>query len=385
MLDASRTRGIAVVSIGSASISVGIAEHSGREGYAIVAAERLALPLQERTPEQTIATVKQRLADGGHRVLAAGAGGRAPRRITSVHAVIRAPWAQSRTLRADIQYKRDEYIREAIITDLAQRALKDTHVPAANFLEASVMQVALNGYVTSEPAGKYAHKVEIATLVCVADPALREALRSALAAVFPSAPVSIHCAARGILESVREAHPEQPDCLVLDVSEEGTAAIVVREGTYGSEAYIAEGMRAMFSRALPGNPPEETFASIRMIARGQCDPATCNKVEEALAKMEPDFAHAFGEFFASMTTPRRLPNVMILLVHPDIAPWFVRFFSRIDFAQFTEVSQPFEVTLLKDRTAGPPGPAAAQAGVGDSELEIALALINKRGERDGQR
>lgn len=346
----------------------------------IVAAERLTLPLEERTHRETIAALKRRLIDAGHSAFAACTGSRTARSISSVYAIIRAPWAQSRTVRAEHSYDHEEYVSGTMITDLAQRALDEAHVPRANFLEASVMQVALNGYATSDPEGKYAHKTEVATLVSVADPSLRSAVREALGTVFPAARVVMHSGARGILEALRGVDPEKRDRLVLDVAQEGTAAIVMRDGVVESEAYVAEGERSMLTRALPKRPSEETLGSLRMIAREECDSSTCSDVENGLAKMEPDLAHVFGEFFATIGTPHRLPNAITLLAHPDLAPWLTRFFSRIDFAQFTEVSQPFEITPFKARYTVPTdaheGPEST-----DTDLLIVLALINKQQQR----
>lgn len=396
MLGSSRT--VALASIGSGSVSVGIAHGAAGKPPSIVAAERLVLPLEERTQEQTIAALKQRLIDAGSKVLAAYTSTRAGRPVSAVYAFIRAPWAQSRTVRAEVAYDHEEYISETTITDLAKRALEDAHAPRANFLEASLMQVALNGYPTTQPEGKYAHKAEIAVLVCAADPSLRVAVQEALGNVFPASPAVMHSSARSILEALRERDQKRRDCLVLDVGEEGTAAIVMRGSVAESEMYVAEGIRSMLLRALPNRPPEDTLVTMGMMAREECEPAVCNSMEGALAKMEPDLAHVFGEFFAAIGTPLRLPSTITLLTHPDLAVWLTRFFSRIDFAQFTEISQPFEVitfspqTLSHETAKAEPSQQKQSAGTSqatppvinekhestDTDLALALALINKQ-------
>ncbi len=54
----------------------------------------------------------------------------------------------------------------------------------------------------------------------------------------------------------------------------------------------------------------------------------------------------FGETLGACAAARRLPTNLILCAHPDVAPWLSKFFSRIDFSQFTVTAQPFSVTVL---------------------------------------
>jgi len=356
-------------------VSIGIVECAGEIPSSLIAAERLTLPLEKRSREQTIAALKQRLVEAGRRVITAG---RAVRPAESIHCVLRAPWTQSRTSRAGTAYDHEEYVSKKTITELAQRALEDARAPRQNFLEASVMQVALNGYPTSAPEGKRAHKVDVAALVCAADPALTSAVREALETLFPGIPAFMHSGTRGIMESLDGDGSDEQDRLVLDVAEEGTAAIVIREGVVASEAYVAEGEGMMLARAVPGQSAEETLATLRMMARGASDSAVSSGVESGLANMEPDLARAFGEFFAALGAPHRLPRAVALIARPYLAPWLTRFFSRIDFAQFTAVSQPFDITPFKA-----PRHLAAAGGAeeADTDLLIALPLINKRDER----
>src|SRR3989344_3073449 len=66
----------------------------------------------------------------------------------------------------------------------------------------------------------------------------------------------------------------------------------------------------------------------------------------AIAKAEPEIVKAFGEIFGRLSASRRLPNRLLLLAHEDLSPWLVRFFSRIDFAQFTVTTRPFSPAPL---------------------------------------
>ena len=374
MAQASGTRAVALASVGTGTVAFGIVAYARGKPPAVVVSERLVLPFAERPQEQWIAAIRQSLTNVTQKAMSTYAKMPKTRPITAVHAIIRPPWAQSRTVSVETAYSGETHISTEIIEGLARRALAEAHAPTANFLEATVIRTALNGYPTSQPAGKSAHKVELSALVCVADPALRAMVQEVMKAALPTLPVAMHAAAWSMLEIVRAQNAADVDCVILDVEEEGTASLVVRDGVLQSEGYVPEGIRTMLTRALPDRPVEETLANIRMIARQECDPATCNTVEDGLAKMEPDLVRAFGEFFASMGTPRRLPNMLIVFAHDDLLPWLSRFFSRIDFAQFTATAQPFEVAPQKAHTEASSAPAVGQAAAA-AELAITLTLL----------
>jgi len=178
-----------------------------------------------------------------------------------------------------------------------------------------------------------------------------------------------------LLEALQEARPGIVDCLILDVTEEGTAAVVVRNGAPENELLIPEGVRSILTKASSGGTPEETRQALRMIARDECSEATCTAVQAACAAIEPELAHVFGEHFAKLSTPQRLPTTTLLVAHPDLSPWLSRFFSRIDFTQFTLSAQPFEVVPITGEGLGKV--TSASDGDVDIDLSIALTLINK--------
>jgi len=379
-----RERATAVAYIGSGGVSVGIA-HSLRSGPAkLLTSTRMELPLEERTPEHTTVALKQRLVEAGQKTLATYAAGGHALPISTAYAIISAPWTQSQTKRAEAVFDTEEYVSERLLSDLARRALKESPAPRANFLEANVMEVALNGYGTSHPEGKRAHTVALCALICVGDPDLSAAATEALRTVFPVAEVILRSGVRATLEAVRASRPQLRNCLILDVGDEGTAAIVIRDGVVESQTYIPEGLRSILARISQGGLGDGTLATMRMIGRDECSTPTCAAMQAALAKMEPDLAHAFGESLMKISAPLRLPNQLVLFAHPDISSWLGRFFARIDFTQFTETLQPFDVAVFQAADLSPSRDTSTQVagalgtvGAADIELSVALALINK--------
>lgn len=370
MLGAARTRTIVVTSIGSGSISVGIAV-CGHQQARLVASERRTLPMEKRASEHTAASLKQQLTEAGEAVLKRYRALGTAAAPVGLHCVIRAPWTHSEMVRVENTLPGEARITSTLITELARRALP-SKLDRDSFLEASTVQLELNGYPTKEPEGKRAHHVAMTALISSCQKTVRNLARDALSPLFSVEPYAEHSGTRAILEALADARPDLTDCLVLDVAEEGTAAILVRAGAPEAEAYLSVGLRHILSRAS-STAPDETLAALRMMAREQCDQATCVAMQEGFAKVEPELAKLFGEFFAKLSSVRKLPNTIVLMVHPDIAEWLSRFLARIDFTQFTLTAQPFQVVPYVPATSsGAPGQPTE-----DIDLSLALALINK--------
>jgi len=83
-----------------------------------------------------------------------------------------------------------------------------------------------------------------------------------------------------------------------------------------------------------------------MVVAGSCSGEACDKLNEALARVEPELVRIFGEAVGSIMGQRRLPETLILFTHPDLIVWLSHVFSRIDFAQFTIPMHPFTVKLM---------------------------------------
>ena len=367
----SSSRTVAALSVGGGSVSVGIAEICG-DGSSLLASERGELPLEERDTGQQVAALKQRLVEAGKAALAQFQRAKKGARIDDVYCVIRAPWTSTATARAEEAFPAEQRVADAQVASLARKTLAEAP-ERSRFLDASVSRVLLNGYPTEEPEGKRARRIEIVSILSSCDPGMRDALQQSLDALFPSHKPNLRSGTRAIVEAVAFARPTLEECLILDVSQEGIAAVVMRGGAVALESYLPQGMRAMLERADPNANPESTFSALRLIMRDECSDDACLRIEAGFARMEPEFVQKFGEFFAKLTVGKRLPNHVVLLAHPDLAPWLVRFLTRIDFTQFTETMQPLAPSALSPAELFHAQP---QVSV-DIDLAVALALINK--------
>ena len=378
-----REKIVAVADIGSGSAAVAIlALHSGAPAT-VLAASRAILPIEERTREALVAGIGEQLVkaagDAQKEYAVTYPKGRGP--ISALYCIVRAPWTRSQTASAGTVFTGETAVTDHIVGGLAEQAIATVkELNAQNFFETSVVRVELNGYPTGEPIGKRAHEMRVSTLASDCDPALRAEVESSLGSAFPHIPVLFRSSTRAIFATLRTLSERERDYFIVDMASEGTSLIAVRDGVPAEHVTVTEGVRTILKRISETGLPEETLSLMRMFSRDDCNVPACEAIRDSIARIEPELVRIFGEAMSACAKEMRLPNTLLLTVHPDVSPWLSQFFARIDFAQFTLTTQPFVV-----RTLGVADLARfiePHSGmVRDSALALGCALVNMEESR----
>jgi hypothetical protein len=164
--------------------------------------------------------------------------------------------------------------------------------------------------------------------------------------------------------------------VAVDMTGEATGIVVVREGIVDKELSMPEGMYTILRRFTEKGMPEETLSLMRMLEREHCDTEACDALKASIGRVEPELVRIFGEGMAKLASPQRLPAHLAVAAHTDISPWLSRFFSRIDFTQFTQTAQPFIVHALTPKDLA--GSVVSESGIAlDIGLAVASALVDK--------
>lgn len=371
-------RAVAVADIGGGSAGVAIVEPSANGPAKILASERAVLPYEDRSPDASATGVLAQLNEVAAKAFASYSS-RKDKTSTSVgaaYAVIRAPWTQSKTLRASSEFKEETVVEPQMISALAQEALKGLEgADQANVFETTVVRVELNGYPTASPKGKPAHDIAVSLLASECDQKIRAGVSDALSRVFSCPPPTLRSGTRALLSVLRESAVLPKDCFVVNMTSLGTSLVVVRKGVVGDSTTVPEGTHSILKRVGGGKLPEETLTLMRLLALDQCENESCEAIKTSLAQAEPELVKVFGEALGKMSAARRIPNTLVLAAPQDIAPWFSLFLSRIDFAQFTVTTRPFAPRALspqdlKELIVYVPGVKL------DPGLSVASALVN---------
>lgn len=368
---------VAVVDVGSASAGVGILAINTAGPTTVVEYERVTLPYEDRSESALTTGVVTSLSEAGQKLLTRlAAGPNKNHQITTVYAVIDAPWIRSHTVHAAKSFEKETRIIGAMIKEAATSAIStDTEIDKNHLIESTVVRVELNGYPTGSPVGKMAHRLSVAVLLSDCDATIQSGVAEALARLFPGAKQTLRSGSRALV-SVMSVIPDLgKDCVILAVMAEATNVLVMRDGLATQHVQIPEGVRTIVKRISEKSSPEETLSLLRMIERDECTGDVCDTMTASMARVEIDLARVYGEALTKIAVPTRLPPDLILITHRDLIPWLSTFFARIDFTQCTLTAQPFSVHALGHEELAQ-RITSETAAPADIELLIAGALVN---------
>lgn len=369
-----KTQTVVVADIDGGSAGVALIHVRSGSPAEVVAAHRVTLPHEERDAQQAVTQILQALRSAAEKTAALYVKTEKPQAVRKAYAIVHPPWTHSKTVVREAWYEKETVVDTSAISGLAREALAERDgLDANNLIEASIIRTELNGYPTAEPKGKRAEHLRVCVLMSDCDPTLRAGVPEALGASFATPTAILRSSARALLGVAnRGAHPS--DRLVVSVTGNATECVVVCEGAITDQAVIHEGLRSIIERVAAGKMPEEVQALLRMAAGDACTNAECEALNRSLAAFEPELVKKFGEIFGKLAARKKLPNTLVLSAHPDAMPWFVQFFAKIDFGQFTRTSRPFDVEKLEaDLTSDlsyAPGVAP------DAGLAAASVLVN---------
>ncbi|HEY4514359.1 MAG TPA: hypothetical protein VJH69_03505 [Candidatus Paceibacterota bacterium] len=394
---------VAVADVGSDSVGVCIAKLNEAGPAWILASERAVLQFEDRTKEQMISGVLSLLSETAEKALAQYSTKANPAPVSEAYAIIKEPWASSTTSRVATSFDKEELITDGMIAELARKAPDVEKISdRKNIFEAGVVRIELNGYPAKKPIGKHAHMIEIAALVSECEPTIRNGVTEALQKTFPGAEIALHSGIRALLSVFHDwASSPKPESsrqvghtgagmafasdartrhhFVVDVAGDSTNCVVIRKDIAAEHLATPEGVRTILKRVVGSGMTEEKISLMRMLMRDACSGPACDELRTSLSKAEPELARIFGETFSKLSAMRRLPNDLVLIVEPDLAPWLLKFFSRIDFCQFTSTTQPFAPTAVGqndiNRLAVPVPGVSIGAG-----LAVAVGFVNSKAE-----
>ncbi|MDB5238483.1 MAG: hypothetical protein JWM46_753 [Candidatus Kaiserbacteria bacterium] len=332
----------AIADIGVGGVSLSIVQTSGVTST-VLATGRSVLSFEPHTPEQSVGMLAAQIKEAGDLALSQYAAHHQKAPILSVHAVIHAPWVHTQTVRAAKRFESDTPAQDSHVAELAKAGLAlATEIDQSRLIEASVTRIEVNGYRTKRHENVRVRTLDAVSLISDCEADVKSAVASALGALFPVAKISWRSGARAIAAFVDDTDLSDTDVLIIDMSTDTTHVITLRKGLF-EQSIVPEGVRTILARLAGGGLPDATLGHIRMLEREACSNEACEAVQSAMALAEPDLARIFGECIGKMAAVRHVPNDLILITHHDLETWLGRFFTRIDFTQFTITTLPFEV------------------------------------------
>ena len=337
---------VAVFDIGSGSVGGAIVELRGEKPVLIHSSLRSLIPHEERSNEQLAAAISQRTKEVAKKLLEIHTKSKATGKINESLVVMHVPWIRSLTHTLEAALKKESEIVEDMIVQLSRKVQKsDPRKTIEDPFEKSIIRVELNGYPTSSPVGKKAKHISIVVLETEMLGNMKKKITDSLGGFFPGVQPTFRSSTLIDSALMRRRSPQTAHFTIVDVTSEATSLTVVLDGVVVDQKNIPIGYRSVV-RAVSkekNSLEDDVQSRIRMLTKDACSTDDCRLLQDSLDAAGAQFIENFGNAFAEIGKIKRLPNTLMVRCHPDLAGWFTQFFARLDFAQFTETTEPFSV------------------------------------------
>jgi len=295
---------IVLIDIGARAITGAYAHYA--EGKPPVLVYERSQPVEFREGEQQEKSVLRTLKTLGETLIREGAPElmRATGRgsAQSILVAIDAPW-QKISVRTEYLEEKKPFL---FTKRLAATVLEKTRVkpPGKVFVDESIIGTILNGYVTSDPYGKEAHRAELVILTSIIDEFVAKNIVSTLRSVYHTRQIIPIAGSSLRYQAVRRVFPHERDALIIDATGPLTSIALIRKNLFMSILQIPDATASVdkwiqcISQELVGVAQRYPLPrTIFLIAR---EPDIL-ELQKALA------AASFGELWLSESQPTVVP------------------------------------------------------------------------------
>jgi len=338
---------MAVFDVGSGSVAGAVIELRGEKPVLIHTSFRSHIPYEERSNEQLASAIVQKVEEVGRRLLDNHAKGGVSRKgIHECLTVVHVPWIDSITHNLEAPLKEESEILEEMILQLSQKAFAQSNEGnSKEVFEKSIVRVELNGYPTSAPLKKIAKQIGVVVLETQIFGNMKKQITDRIVNMLPGVQPVFRSSTLIDSTLMRRRAPESAHFTIADITSEATSITVIRRGAISEQKTVPIGYRSI-TRAVSkerGSSVDDIQSRIRMLMKGECSTDECRSLEASMDAVGSQFTQEFGNIFSEISKSKKLPNTLVMHCHPDLSNWFTKFFTRLDFAQFTETTRPFLV------------------------------------------
>lgn len=334
----------AVCDVANGSVGVALVRNIKNESTILYT---FRTPLAYETGDRDIlAALKKALNDAGEALMAAIAEKVPQYTIPTLRVFVHAPWCTTVTERVPVPLARESLITKKLLKTILARVFEDTEPEGTFLIDRQVLRIALNGYTVEDPEGKRAHDVE----VTVARSFIQNDVYTSIYEILQRhAPYEIEIDAFVFaVLTHQKTWQENQDVTIIDIGGRFSAVTIMRDGDIVDTHTIEFGHNTVQDAlARMYEHPETVRAQLALYFQNASTPSQSHKIEDSLLAQESMVIRALGDGLTPLVQKRgKVPHRVLLTTGTVLAPWIQRVLEKIDFAQFTNTSRPFEVTPL---------------------------------------
>ncbi len=264
-----------------------------------------------------------------------------------IEIVLASPWYVSHT--RTILYEQDtafvctkKLIAKLVDEEIAHLVKNElerfgTYGKEGTIVEKQISMVRLNGYVTGDPFGKKAKRVELYLTVTIVPKGIVDEFTGALQRIYGTHSINITTSPYATFVVARDYLNNGQECVIIDVGEEVTDIGFVKNGLFSYQHSFPVGIYGLY-RALiqgAGHTPVEAKAVVEAFRLGKLSASAKTKVEKALATFSSDWQRGLQEAFEQGHYGFCLPDSCYITADPRFEEVFPSIISNDHFIQQT--------------------------------------------------
>lgn len=230
---------VVLIDIGAGSVAGAYARYEEDEAPALLYTRRVPIEMREgeareRAMLRALEVLGGILVREGAPTLARATGsGRADVILVSID----APWQKTSIRIEHIEQENPFIFTKSLVTKaLENRAA----VPEKLLVDESVIGTLLNGYETSNPYGKRAHRASVIVLTSLIEAKIAERVVSVLRSLYHTRHILTIASSSLRYQTMRAAFPHERNMLMLDATGPVTSVILVRNGFFVAVSEAAD-------------------------------------------------------------------------------------------------------------------------------------------------
>lgn len=344
----SKTSHTLIFDIGSASVGVAIAKYSRGKAIDILFTHRELIAFgKDQSAEALGSYVGATIEAAGLKAIEALGTLDGVRGKYNVHAVVHAPWADSRTDRAESKLKEETVITREILQQFIAHQLPETQAEGRIEFDRHVIRIELNGYTTTQPYKKKAEHIAVTVLKSSMSEVVHAAIFRAFSNILPNHDIHVDAFLFAATQ-LNELFEDSDAYTIIDIGGEYTSLSIVREGTVAGSVWASFGTEHLVRTISKGDEMsrQSAVSELAMYIDNSCTPAQCRKVEGLLKSSEQEWNKTFGDACSKLSRIKRMPTETFVSIDRQYYPWFKKAIERLDFGQFTVTGKPLDAKLL---------------------------------------
>ncbi len=266
------------------------------------------------------------------------------------HVVVHAPWVSVSTERSQKIFDQPIKVTKKIIQEFISKSFSNIERDNPNILSAHISSVLLNDYLVSKVNGSLAQKLDVTLILGSVHESIKQVLTSTLSTALPSTQIHFNTFMHTSIELANAFGARNKEYLLADVSGEYIDLAIIKDGTVQAKTSLEFGSNYLL-RAIAEQTQSDmqtAKSKLTMFNDNACTPTECRNIRTALKQTEKEWTQIFGDACAALSKEVRIPSSIFLSSSTFAYTWFAENMSKLDFAQFTATSKPFNISSLID-------------------------------------